>query len=234
MKYHQGKCTDLLLDAGADVNMQNHTSETTLHKAAEYGLHMYVHLLIQAGADVNATDERGSTALIKATRYGHSKCAEILVQAGADVNITDKLSTTALIGASASCNVQIVNYLLRKGAYINNTTTEGTNALQHCLTECKPVMVATAKLLFVAGEKLNDIILERNKNETNYQYSKRVEVLEYVKHLDQKLCLQDTCTKAIWKQLIKVEQDAHLFNRMSQIGLPSSITLYLLYDILLD
>ena len=95
-------------------------------------------------------------------------------------------------------------------------------------------MAATAKLLFVAGEKLNDIILKRNKNETNYQYSKRVEVLDYVKHLDQKLCLQDTCRKAIWKQLILVDQHVHLFNRMSQIGLPSSITLYLLYDILLD
>ena len=88
------KCLELLLEAGADVNIECN-GDTALHVAVYCGLSEAVDLLIRAGADVNKVPEYGCTPLIKASENDdvtpsshHVKCMELLIDAGADVNAT--------------------------------------------------------------------------------------------------------------------------------------------------
>ena len=51
---------------------------------------------------------------------------------------------------------------------------------------------------------------------------------------DLKLCLKHLCREAIRNHLLKVEPHTHLFGRIPQLGLPSLVNEYLLYDISLN
>ena len=49
----------MLIDAGANVNVQTNGGSTPLHEAVRYGSVEIVRMLIDAGADVNLQDEDG-------------------------------------------------------------------------------------------------------------------------------------------------------------------------------
>ena len=62
----QGSCdvVNILIEAGADVNMCDKVGITALMIAASHGDEDCVRTLIAAGADVNQKDDQGTTALI--------------------------------------------------------------------------------------------------------------------------------------------------------------------------
>jgi len=72
-----------LLQAGADVNLQNTYGDTALITATVKGFAEIVRMLLQAGADVNAKTEHGNTALTLAIEKGHAGVVEILKKSGA-------------------------------------------------------------------------------------------------------------------------------------------------------
>ena len=126
----QKKCIDLLLEAGADVNLECR-GHTALHRASYHGLYQVVDALIRAGANVNKVPECGLTPLIEAsTKHNKNtpindyvKCVELLIQAGADVNTISDIGSAL---TRASCNISDKNadnlqLLIRAGA----------DALQH-------------------------------------------------------------------------------------------------------
>ena len=90
----------LLLDAGADVNVQNKYRWTALMFAVRSGYKHgagMVRLLINAGADANMQDNPGWTALMRAARFDSKYCTEmmyLLVDAGADVNMQNNNGCT--------------------------------------------------------------------------------------------------------------------------------------------
>ena len=65
---------NVLLKAGADVNMHGKDGTTALIEAVRNGYDNCVQKLLDVGADVNARNARESTALIHATFKGHLKC----------------------------------------------------------------------------------------------------------------------------------------------------------------
>jgi len=71
---------NMLLDAGADINANDHAGNTPLHLAAQgYGEQIpVVEALIQRGADVNATNEDGFTPAMLAKRMEHDACYKLL------------------------------------------------------------------------------------------------------------------------------------------------------------
>ena len=143
-------CVNLLIEAGADVNVKAEKGEAALIKAAINNHDDCVNLLIQAGADVNQPSDDGSTPLTSAAFSWSIKSLDKLLSAGADVNASTAQGVTALI--SSMCNAQICweqlpqdeershiprNYkqkecvamLIKAGANVNAQTGDGISAL---------------------------------------------------------------------------------------------------------
>ena len=237
------KCLDMLIKAGADVNAKNSDGETALIFIALYDLVESVKALIEAGADVNAGRSiAGRTALFFASE---SKCVDVLLEAGADVNITDDDGNTALhlsvhlddddddgddddkdyVGYNIFWHHQNVKRLLRAGIHINKfNTTKSTNALETFLDykdqDADPFTEDSIKILYAAGETIDG--------------SEGDEVLQELQSEDEKLELKNICREAIRKHLLKLDLHSNLFSRIPELGLPSILTEYLLYNQSLD
>merc|ERR1712108_90214 len=74
-------CVDVLLAAGADVNMVNGTNITPIYFAAHEGFADCAQLLIDAGADVNRVTDGNWTPVRAAASRGHAECVQRLVDA---------------------------------------------------------------------------------------------------------------------------------------------------------
>jgi ankyrin repeat protein len=106
----------LLIEAGADVNLQDKDGYTALMCASEIRYTESVGLLLEAGADVNVQDSSGYTALMVASEYGCIGVAKLLLEAGADVNVRDNYGYTALELAKRNGVWDIVKLLREAGA----------------------------------------------------------------------------------------------------------------------
>ena len=74
-----GDIVDILLQNGADVNLQNTSGHTALIAASSFGYKEIVEILVQKGADVNLQDKSDKTALITASSFGYKEIVDILV-----------------------------------------------------------------------------------------------------------------------------------------------------------
>jgi ankyrin repeat protein len=68
----------ILLDAGADVNAQQHGGWTPLHSAAANGDREMIDLLFSRGADAALANDAGATPAATARERGHPDIAEYL------------------------------------------------------------------------------------------------------------------------------------------------------------
>jgi ankyrin repeat protein len=90
---------ELLVKAGADVNIADRTQSTPLHMAANYDLHECLKALVEAGGHVNAKDRFGNTSLhLAASAIGGvaPKTFEVLIELGADRTATNDAGKTPL------------------------------------------------------------------------------------------------------------------------------------------
>ena len=81
-----GNCcpyTRALIDAGADINIEDKDGWTALIWASQCGHTETAKALIDAGADINIEDRQGWTALMWASHYGHTETVKLLIDAGA-------------------------------------------------------------------------------------------------------------------------------------------------------
>jgi ankyrin repeat protein len=108
---------DLLLAAGANVNVANDLRITPLALAAANGNAAVIATLLRKGAAVNAASETGVTPLMEAARTGRVDAVRALLAGGADVNAreTDR-GQTALMWAVARRHPAVVKVLLEQRA----------------------------------------------------------------------------------------------------------------------
>ena len=86
----------------------------------------------------------------------------MLTEAGADVNLTDHAGYIALFSAVFARSVISAKVLLKAGIYINMLNSQCHNALQHYITTSESPNLNRCKLLFAAGERLNDTMITRS------------------------------------------------------------------------
>ena len=110
-----------LLEADADVNIQDNNGDTALILAAYVsGYKKIIQLLLDKGVKINIQNIYGNTALMMAARWScKKKIIQQLLEAGADVNIQDNGGRTALRFAKDSIQPnkqKIIDLLKQAGA----------------------------------------------------------------------------------------------------------------------
>ncbi|KAI9710899.1 MAG: hypothetical protein M1820_002334 [Bogoriella megaspora] len=106
----------LLLQRGAQVDVQDSLKRTPLHLAASRDHFNIVQLLLEDHASVDAVGPHGKTALRLAADNGHHDVVELLLQNRARVNARDDRNSTALHAASKLGDEMIVRLLIANGA----------------------------------------------------------------------------------------------------------------------
>ncbi|MGB6019762.1 MAG: ankyrin repeat domain-containing protein [Sulfurimonadaceae bacterium] len=84
-----------LIEAGADVNMQNKYGETLLHISIRRDRREMVMTLLDNGADMNRADAPGWTPLMECVMDDMPELCALLIERGADKNIANKRGATA-------------------------------------------------------------------------------------------------------------------------------------------
>ncbi len=86
---------EAIIDAGADVNMQNKYGETLLHIAIRRDRRAMVQKLIDSGADLNRPDAPGWTPLMECVMDDMPELCALLIEKGADKSIANARGATA-------------------------------------------------------------------------------------------------------------------------------------------
>uniref|UniRef100_A0A3Q3FM40 Ankyrin repeat and sterile alpha motif domain containing 3 n=1 Tax=Labrus bergylta TaxID=56723 RepID=A0A3Q3FM40_9LABR len=121
--------TNLLLEAGVNVNASTAKGLTPLMLAASCGNESIAYFLLQQGAELELKDSRGWTALFHCTSTGHQQMVKFLLDNNANANVKEPGSGfTPLMEAAASGHEIIVQYLLDHKVKVDDRNAKGETA----------------------------------------------------------------------------------------------------------
>jgi len=124
----------LLVQAGADLNLQNKAGKTALMLFAAYGWKDLCLLAMEREADVNLQDQNNATVFLEFASKGWSDACEVAIQKGATVDVQDTQGVSALMKAAANNKVDVVKQLVQAGANLNlRETAHGYTAIMLAL-----------------------------------------------------------------------------------------------------
>ena len=92
---HRTQLAMVLIEAAADVNLQDRDGNTPLHAAVMYNRRDIVEFLLALGCDVNTAGEQGFTPLHIATKFNYPELVELLLRAGARTDMITRDEKTA-------------------------------------------------------------------------------------------------------------------------------------------
>ena len=149
------KACNLLIEAGAKVNVADGKGYTLLHIAAQDNSEEVCKLLIEAGAKVNTPDGDGYTPLNIAAYFNSREVAELLVEAGANVNKANNAGETPLSTAAWQEHVRMAKLLVRAGADPNIAGKRGHTPLFAAVRNDKLSSRRLARLFIEAGARVD-------------------------------------------------------------------------------
>ena len=134
LSQNHSEIVNMLIEAGADVNISTNDGITALMIAAHHNQTEIIKELAAHGVNLEAKDSNEDNALTIAIKAGQIDSVKTLIQAGANVNTRNKKGVTALMMASVSekavKNPEILKALINAGANINARDDElGATAL---------------------------------------------------------------------------------------------------------
>ena len=144
----------LLLDKGANVDIQGGEYGSALQAAAKGGNVEVVRLLLDKGANVDIQGREYGSALEAAVWGGNVEVVRLLLDKGANVDIQGGGFGNALQTAVWSGDVEVVRLLLDKGANVNIQGGEYGSALQAAATSWRD-SVEVVWLLLDKGASVN-------------------------------------------------------------------------------
>ena len=144
----------VLIDAGADIDIYDDMGRSPLHWACRSGAHAVAKILVTAGAEVCGTCNFGSTCLIGAAYYGHTETVRYLVGLKGlhDVKVNHKRDNlSALFDAVRQKHTAVVKLLIDAGADLETTNKRlCTPLLYACEKGSQPIV----KMLVEAGAEV--------------------------------------------------------------------------------
>jgi ankyrin repeat protein len=146
---------DLLIHAGADVNVTNELGVAPLSLACISGSAEMVERLLDRDADANHALPTGVTSLMTCARTGSVDAVRSLLDHGARVNEQETVwGQTALMWAIAERHTDVVAALVAAGADIGHRTDRGFTPL---LFAAQQGAVESAAILLEAGTDVNEV-----------------------------------------------------------------------------
>lgn len=120
---------ELLIMAGADLNVRNHICVAPLHLAVLCKRAKMLQWLLDQGAEIEARNNRAYTPLHKAVVAGDQQLIEILLQHQADIHARMEKDIQPLHLAAWYGHEKLIDFLLERGADINAVNDDGNSAL---------------------------------------------------------------------------------------------------------
>ncbi|XP_041358312.1 ankyrin-3-like [Gigantopelta aegis] len=117
------QCVKVLLDAGADVEVQTISGRSVLHLAIIKCDEACVESILLAGANPNVQDNYGKTPLWISVQENNVRLVPIIVKYGGDVNYCRPPQNLSLLSLAITCqSVSMVEQLIRLGASVDTET----------------------------------------------------------------------------------------------------------------
>ncbi|KAJ4246287.1 hypothetical protein NW762_013638 [Fusarium torreyae] len=152
--YGHEMIVELLLQHGADVEIQDDQDVTPLLCATQHGHSSIVKQLIEHNANVEKKGtKRHITALSLATEKGHTEVVKVLLELGADPDSKDSDGLTPLAWAATFGKTEVVRVLLELGADPDSKDNSGVTPLAWAAWKGDPSMV---ELLLQTGVRLDN------------------------------------------------------------------------------
>jgi ankyrin repeat protein len=196
-----------LIDAGADVAIEDEGGWTPLIYACVNGSMEMVRLLVRNGADINHIPEDGWTALHTVVQNGLVEQTKFLLQEGAHVNLpTGDDHETPLHIAARTDHVEIVRELLNMHANTEWTTKNGNETALHIASRLGHVDIVR-ELLKEGADPTKEISKNRTALELATKYNSdeyrmiRVELLKKLKDGARDVGIAQLASSTNWNTL---------------------------------
>ena len=109
----------LLLELGADANIQDVYGYTPLHSSASEGHENLSKLLLKNNADANTRNTDGDAPLHNSVCGGLFNLSQLLIEAGSNVNLRNKKGRTPLYIAVKNKHIRLIKLLLESNADVS-------------------------------------------------------------------------------------------------------------------
>lgn len=163
----------VLLEHGADPELQDKEGLTPLLVAAYEGQEEVAELLLEAGADPDRPGKDQMTPLLAAASGGHAETVRVLLLWGASTDVSDKEGRSALLlAAAAARGEEAVRVLLHRGLNENHQDRLGWTALHWAVCEgrrtiCRSLVDGGAKVGLRDREGYTPLLLAAEEGHTS-------------------------------------------------------------------